>query len=316
MLERARLKPGSGFRLTRSALYYCQRLVPHPGPRRAVSRAIAAGINLRHGTAGAGARSGDEPTSPLAITAQQTETLAALDRDGYALTDPLLTAAMLADVASFLRDQDTVDAHGRRFRMTDRPPGTTMASYPLEIVLRCPHILKLANDPAVLGVATAYLRCRPTLSSIGIRWSFPVHTGDGAAATDIQRFHRDPDDWRFLKLFVYLTDIDAGAGPHEFIAGSHRTGGRVFERPYTDEEIERQHGSGSVRTIIGPRGTSFFADTYGIHRGAVPTSAPRLLLQFQYSILPVFAFRYRPAPAAIMPDPASIDRYVSRLLVA
>jgi hypothetical protein len=30
----------------------------------------------------------------------------------------------------------------------------------------------------------------------------------------------------------------------------------------------------------------------------------------------VFAFRYRPAPAAILPDPTSIDRYVSRLLVA
>ena len=149
-----------------------------------------------------------------------------------------------------------------------------MASYPLATVLHCPHVLALANDPAVLRIATAYLGCKPTLSSVGLRWSFPG-TGE---AEDIQCFHRDPDDWRFLKLFVYLTDVDAGSGPHVFVAGSHRTAGRLRERLYTTEEIERRHGRESVRAIAGPCGTSFFADTYGIHRGAVPTTRPRLIL--------------------------------------
>ena len=34
--------------------------------------------------------------------------LASLARDGYALTDPLLTGAMLADIAAFLREQEAV----------------------------------------------------------------------------------------------------------------------------------------------------------------------------------------------------------------
>ena len=88
-----------------------------------------------------------------------------------------------------------------------------------------------------------------------------------------------------------------------------------MERPYAMEEIEPRYGPQSVRRIEGPRGTSFFADTYGIHRGAVPTTGARLILQLQYSLLPVFAFLYRPVPVPTLPG-LGIDRYVSRLLVA
>jgi hypothetical protein len=68
-----------------------------------------------------------------------------------------------------------------------------------------------------------------------------------------------------------------------------------------------------MRTIVGPKGTSFVADTYGIHKGSVPRSRPRLLLQAQYSLLPVFAFRYEPVK---LQAPPALDRYINRLLVA
>jgi len=38
---------------------------------------------------------------------------------------------------------------------------------------------------------------------------------------------------------------------------------------------------------------------------------PRLILQAQYSILPVFAFSYAPAPHT----GAKLDRYINRLIV-
>ncbi len=37
----------------------------------------------------------------------------------------------------------------------------------------------------------------------------------------MQYFHRDPDDFRFLTLFIYLTDVSPSAGPHQVIPGSH-----------------------------------------------------------------------------------------------
>ena len=86
------------------------------------------------------------------------------------------------------------------------------------------------------------------------------------------------------------------SGPHEFIAGSHRSSGRIFSKPYTVEEVDCLYGQERIIKIVGPKGTTFVADTWGVHRGQVPTTQPRLLLQIQYSILPIFKYNYRPVP--------------------
>ncbi len=67
-----------------------------------------------------------------------------------------------------------------------------------------------------------------------------------------------------------------------------------------------------MRTILGARGTTFVADTSGIHAGMPPQRAPRLLLQAQYSILPNFALHYRPVAD---PSHQGLDSYVNRLIL-
>ena len=37
-----------------------------------------------------------------------------------------------------------------------------------------------------------------------------------------QKFHRDYESFNFIKLFVYLTDVDKDFGPHQYIIGSHK----------------------------------------------------------------------------------------------
>ncbi len=182
-------------------------------------------------------------------------------------------------------------------------------SVKLQTVLSCPGILRLINSEPVLGLAGTYLGCLPTLSSIGLRWSFPSNSD----ACDVQRFHRDPDDWRFVKLFVYLTNVDHDSGPHVYVRGSHRRARGIRARAYTLGKIEAQYGRASVTPVIGKIGTAFMADTGGIHMGMPPRTRPRLLLAAQYSLLPVYAFRY--APLALVPKPA-IDPYVNRLIIA
>ncbi|MDQ2763315.1 MAG: hypothetical protein M3Y22_07415, partial [Pseudomonadota bacterium] len=103
------------------------------------------------------------------------------------------------------------------------------------------------------------------------------------------------------------------SGPHSYVTRSHRTAGQLQWRGYTQPEIDAQFGNDSVRTVTGARGTAFMADTYGIHAGMIPTHAPRLILQAQYSLLPVFAFQYAPLASS---GPPSLDPYVNRLLLA
>ena len=168
-------------------------------------------------------------------------------------------------------------------------------------------MLGLITGVPVLRLAAAYLGCIPTLSGLSAYWSLP----GAAPALYTQQFHRDLDDWRFVKLFVYLTDVDHDAGPHAYVRQSHLSPARLRASPYSQQAVDR-YGRDKVLTMLGPRGTAFIADTYGIHAGTVPTRQPRLLLQAQYSLLPVYAFDYTPVTAA---PTANLDAYVTRLLI-
>lgn len=111
-----------------------------------------------------------------------------------------------------------------------------------------PHLLELALS--LTDVAAAYLgRDPPVAYSANVMWTRPGST----AYPDIQEFHEDRDDERFLGLFVYLTDVlERADGPHE-IRGP----------------------DGVVREVYGPAGTAFLADTSREHRGLKPQRGER-----------------------------------------
>jgi hypothetical protein len=220
----------------------------------------------------------------------------------------LVTPEWVDKVLAYLQGRDVV-TKGLAVPLDRVAPDVTIADYSLATVLSCPLIMTLINDPEILSLAGAYLGCCPTLSSVGLRWSFPSKS----EAADVQRFHRDPDDWRFVKLFVYLTDVDENSGPHIYVQGSHRSDMRMRARPYDISYIEQKYGCDSTRMMLGRKGTAFMADTMGIHMGKPPTARPRLMLIAQYSLLPVYAFKYQ--PLAMLPAPA-VDPYVNRLLVS
>src|SRR5262249_26430433 len=152
----------------------------------------------------------------------------------------------------------------------------------------------------------AYLGGKPTRASMGVRWSFP----QAHRQSRVQEYHRDVDDWRFLKLFIYLTDVDDTGGPHAYVRGSHKTAFSLKSQAYAQDDIERRYGARAVTRVLGPRGTSFMADPVGIHCGLSPTEQPRLILQVQYSLLPIYAFLYDPAER---PE-VDLDAYSYRLL--
>ncbi|MGC4116304.1 MAG: hypothetical protein QM765_17365 [Myxococcales bacterium] len=275
------------------------RMLPWYPTRRVVGDALAACVRLVE------PQGRNEAAPPTLSTAATRELLRA---QGLAPIPPVFTAAELAEVRAFFDEQELVGRDGQRFRPGEAPDDVGLGSYPLATLVRCPHLLDLANRPEVLQVARDYLGCAPTISGLRVDWSAPSKRSPG----HVQRFHRDYDDWRFLKLFVYLTDVDDGGGPHEYVLGLQRGSGRFRAEAYSDEEVVRQYGTGHHRRVVGPAGTSFMADTWGIHKGNVPTTGPRMLLQIQYSVLPVFKFAYRPVELA---QATRYDRYVNRLIL-
>lgn len=294
LIPYARLRPGPGFELSGATLYYLQRLAGPRWLRDAVAALIARGVAVRHPSVQSGS-----------VSSLRYE----LAQNGLVSLPELVSKDVLESALSYLEDKQLKTSDGRMVRLQDIPSDVTIADYPLETVLACPAIIELINAAPVLALAGSYLGCSPTLSSVGLRWSFPSASGP----CDVQRFHRDPDDWRFVKLFIYLTDVDHESGPHVYVQGSHKTGRGIRAHSYDAEKLKKQYGKDSITPVMGKTGTAFMADTNGIHMGAPPRHRPRLLLAAQYSLLPVYAFRY--TPLKIEPRPP-IDSYVNRLLIA
>lgn len=300
-MELAQLKPGPDFALTQSLLYYAQRVVTAPPLRRLV----IAGLRRRIGMGQKGLQTSQEMSTNSEVNA-----LASLHQSGYTPLQNVLNHTQIANIHAFLEDKYLTSHHDRskKFIISNVPGGVRMADYSLRDIIDCPHLLELANSPFFLRLATKYIGCKPTISAMGLRWSFPSSvTGSG-----LQAFHRDSDDWRFVKIFVYLTDVDHTSGPHVYVRGSHLTKATMRLYPYSDDTINENYGSERLITVTGPKGFGFAADTYGIHKGTVPTSSPRLMLQIQYSLLPVYAYRYR---SESYDGPLNLDPYINRLIV-
>lgn len=194
---------------------------------------------------------------------------------------------------------------GNRYSVDQASQNTVRALYPMRVVLEGPYILQMINSLEVLNLASSYLGCRPTISQIGLYWSFP-NTGLPRDGTQI--FHRDRDDWRFLKFFVYLSDVDENSGPHEYVLRSRRESGQFCGNEFAKDDTCARYGADRIRRVIGPRGTSFVGDTWGIHRGDVPARTARLIFQVQYSIFPIRKYCYRHLPIR---HNLNIDPYVN-----
>ena len=299
MIEKANLSPGRGFQLKRALLYYAQRAAA-PVAREAGARALASVIRLKH--------------PPCADADGRARAVAReLEAEGCSDLGQLLTPAQVADAVSWLAKRRVHDlAHTERtYDANAVPPEVGIACFSVSDILACPHLLELMNRPSILGAVSAYLGCAPTIAAITLRWSYPHAT----RAVNVQRFHRDPDDWRFVKLFVYLTEVDEAAGPHVFITRTHKERGSARATLLDDAQAMERYGA-RIHAQTGDPGSGFLADTFGWHKGGVPRTRARLMLSVQYSILPVYLFLPRPVSrTTLAPCGNGYDAWVNRLIM-
>ncbi len=156
--------------------------------------------------------------------------------------------------------------------------------------LLCPEISKLACDPVLLTIAAKYLGSAPCFVGANLWWTFPVRATEADRNRHAHLFHRDVDDFRFLKFFFYLTDVDAGEGAHICVVASNHQPLRLktFDqwnlRRFTDQEVEHCYPPSQIREVCGAAGTGFAEDTLCLHKGSTPVQKARLLLQLQYAL--------------------------------
>lgn len=233
-----------------------------------------------------------------------------LQRDGYVLLPAFMDGQTIERIKAHLAGAPLNERFApfrRGFQLDSVPDNVHVAEYSTAHILSCPDVLAIANLPVLLQAASLYLGCKPTIADVSIWWSL---VADGRPQ-EAENFHRDVDDWRFVKFFLYLSDVDADAGPHYFVRGSHRRARFLKKRRLTDAEVRKVFDGRDVVSMQGRTGDAFLEDTFGIHKGQPPRLRHRLLLQVEYAINPVPVYSYAPMPA-----PGRVDPYINRLFVS
>lgn len=242
------------------------------------------------------------------------DTFNALDREGYAMLPGLLTEHQVSDMRTYFENCMAFDAYHPEFgefkAPENAPKGTHVANFDHLNVVRAPHALAIANNPVVLSAVADVLGAKPTISYMTAWWSI----AHGEAAKEAELFHRDVDDYRFIKLFIYLTDVDEGSGPHAFVRGSHKVNKLTDIRRLGEAEVESTFGKENMLSFTGPAGTAFIENTYGVHRGVPPKTRTRLLFQVLYSLTEYVGGPKQPvAPYVEQQNGVVIDPYINRV---
>jgi hypothetical protein len=213
--------------------------------------------------------------------------------------------------------------------------------YRWQDVVRAPGLMDQLNDPRLIDFIEAYLGCVPTLYAVNAFWSFPA---EQPQLYYQQHFHRDTDDWRFLALFIYLTDVDDESGPHQVVPGSATldgtlalAGGSAWNPFNAARKFARQSFTNSMgeefsalcdrfvahkaANVVGPAGSMFLVNTLALHRGLMPTKKSRLVLWARYGLDPPASL---PPPIPVADKQTGLapfhfpatprNRYINRLL--
>jgi len=168
-----------------------------------------------------------------------------------------------------------------------RNPTAIRYDYVPEALLANPEVQSLMADQSLLALAEMYLATRPRFDVLSMWWHTNFHTEPDSEAA--QFYHFDLDRFKWLKVFIYLTDVGPEDGPHSFIEGSHVRQGipqHFLDRGYvrlSDEEVQSHYGAGKEIQFSAPKGTIIVEDTRGLHKGKAVSGNPRLILQLQLS---------------------------------
>jgi len=173
------------------------------------------------------------------------------------------------------------------------------------------ELLKLALDRKLLETVAFYLGLWPCLYSIGAWLNFP--TDDPPELS--QLWHRDPEDLRQIKVFIYLDAVDDCCGPFSYIPATHAFGENVPRaatlagcKRVPDQLMEAVFARDSWRVCTGPAHTMILADTIGLHRGGKPSAGRRIVVTFTYtSATPI-----RPCYVRLQAVPSWISSRIQR----
>jgi len=192
-----------------------------------------------------------------------------LKEDGVIVLENFLTDNEVDEIYNIVANEKgynyhlSATAYNRETKTINEAVDWNILSYEPSILFQSKTLLNTITDKKLLSLVQSYLGCFPTIFSINSLWS--IYQEEGFKT---QTVHRDYDDFKFLSLFVLLTDVDESNGPHVYYAKTH----------------DGSESQSEPKIIYGRKGTAFITDVFGLHNGMPLKQGKRLLLWCRYGL--------------------------------
>lgn len=156
-----------------------------------------------------------------------------------------------------------------------------------------PAFSQWAQNQRLLNIIENYIGLPVAFQGVHLRRDF---ANERPVTTEL--WHRDLEDRRVIKLFVYLSDVEPETGPYEYIPRSKTPPAivrqikasftkRLETNPYdmgiTDEEMAAIVPRSGWRTCVGAAGTVLFSDPVAVFHHGKSRTQGRSALFFIYT---------------------------------
>jgi hypothetical protein len=147
-----------------------------------------------------------------------------------------------------------------------------------------PDLQAFLNNKSVAELIRSYLGDKVRYDGHVVKVTAGVWSAQTMKGFPAGRWHHDRCGRR-LKLFIYITDVNATNHPTQIAAATHNTAYYTHETVffdlsrYSDEAVRTHH---RIRAMHGPRGGGFIFDSNALHKIEMNGSAPRMVLTLEF----------------------------------
>ena len=148
---------------------------------------------------------------------------------------------------------------------------------------------RFALNESLLNIANTYFQMYAKLRYYNVWKTF----ASNGSPRESQLWHFDREDRYILKVFLYLSDVDDGAGPFTYAPETHKKGKLSNLEPKyfieggvhrtTDEQMNEVFPKDKWVKGTGKKGTIIFADTRGFHKGGEARTNDRLMFTCMFT---------------------------------
>ena len=207
--------------------------------------------------------------------------------NGYIKLDFKIKDKILDSLNQFSEKTKVIDDKGNNAFFDQKNIKSVIYRYNENDIINNEFVQEILADQKILKLIKEYFGKDPFFDLADMWWSTSFNQNPSKEAA--QWFHFDLDRMNWLKVFVYITDVKMTNGPHCYVEGSHKIGGKpqsLLDRGYeriSDSDIRKYYKNSKIKYLTGLKGEIFIGNTKAWHKGVNLREGNRLILQLQFT---------------------------------